>query len=116
MKVLVVEDQFLVAEDMRRSVMELGGEVVGPFPKLSKARDAIREQRIDLALLDVQLQRDDVFPLVDELVQRKVPFIFATGYDEWVLPSTHRDHPRLEKPVSVEALREALTALRSPPS
>ncbi len=112
MRVLVVEDQFLVAEDMRRSVVALGGEVIGPFPDLPRARAAIESQPVHLALLDVQLQRGDVFPLVDELKERKVPFILATGYDDWILPPPHREHPRLEKPVSPQALREAFAALK----
>jgi CheY-like chemotaxis protein len=114
MKVMVVEDQFLIAEDISRSVVALGGEVVGPFPDLSQARAAVEEQPVDLALLDVQLGSADVFPLVDVLNRRKVPFIFATGYDRWILPPTHHKAPRLEKPVKLETLRDAIATLTVP--
>jgi DNA-binding LytR/AlgR family response regulator len=113
LKVLVVEDQFLVAEDIRRSVVALGGDVLGPFPNLSKARAALQDAVVDFAVLDVHLNNEEVFPLADELSARNVPFVFATGYDGWVLPAKHRDRPRVEKPVSVQSLRDLVAALRS---
>jgi DNA-binding LytR/AlgR family response regulator len=113
LKVLIVEDQFLVAEDIRRSVVALGGDVVGPFPDLARARAAIDAVVIDFAVLDIDLRDQEVFPLADELSERSVPFVFATGYDSWVLPAKHRDRPRVEKPVTVQSLRDFVTMVRS---
>jgi DNA-binding NtrC family response regulator len=111
-RVLVVEDQFLIADDMRRAVGALGGEVVGPFPSIDRAQAALEEQEIGLGLLDINLGGSNrVFPLADELARRQVPFIFSTGYDAWVLPPRHKDRPRLEKPVSPGALEAAVRAL-----
>ncbi|HEX8233374.1 MAG TPA: response regulator [Caulobacteraceae bacterium] len=107
-KVLVVEDQFLIADDIQRAVGALGGDVIGPFPNIDRARAALAEENVGLALLDVNLGgADRVFPLADELAARHVPFIFSTGYDRWVLPPAHQNRPRLEKPVTPGALREA---------
>lgn len=112
LRVLVVEDQFLVAEDLRRSVLALGGDVLGPFANLSGARAALEETVIDFAVLDIRLDDEEVFPLADELSERDVPFVFATGYDSSVLPAKHRDRPRVEKPVSLQTLRDLVAAVR----
>lgn len=111
-KVLVVEDEFLVADDMARAVAGLGGEVVGPFSLAESGLAALDEEEIGLAILDVNLQGERVFALADQLAERKVPFIFATGYDKWVLPPRHRERLRLEKPVTARVLKNAILQVR----
>jgi DNA-binding response OmpR family regulator len=106
-RVLIVEDQYLIADQMRRAVVELGGSVVGPCANLDTATQLSTSQAFDFAILDVNVQGCEVFPLARELERRSIPFIFATGYDDWVLPEEFRGHIRLQKPVSVRSLREA---------
>jgi len=106
-KVLVVEDQYLVADDVRRIVQTLGGTVLGPCGDLDQADRALVEHRPDFAVLDVNLGERTVYPLVDKLAALGVPFVLATGYEGWVLPEAYRDRPRLEKPVTARALAEA---------
>ncbi|HYG25916.1 MAG TPA: response regulator [Caulobacteraceae bacterium] len=107
-RVLIVEDQYLIAEEMRRAVLALGGEVVGPCPTIEAAMETLKETAVQFALLDVNVQGEEVARVTDELAARGVPFAFATGYDQWAIPPQHHDRVRIEKPVTREALREAI--------
>ena len=69
-RVLLVEDQYLVAEELRRMVQGLGGEVVGPVARATPALELLQREEVDLALLDINLGRDDVYPLAAELMRR----------------------------------------------
>jgi DNA-binding LytR/AlgR family response regulator len=107
-RVLVVEDRYLIAEEVAREVRALGGEVVGPARSVADAERLMRTERLDLALLDIDLDGEVVFPVADALRARKAPVVFLTGYDDWVLPARWQGCPRLAKPVSGEALRRAI--------
>ena len=65
-------------------------------------------ERIDLVVLDINLHGEMVHPVADALQERGVPFVFATGYDQSVLPERHQDAPRWEKPFDPNALVRAL--------
>lgn len=113
-RVLVVEDEYFIADDIVRALRRLGAEVVGPFACCEQALDAFAsEGRIDAAVLDINLRGDAVYPVADALRGRGVPFVFATGYDEASVPLRYRDVPRWEKPFDPRALVQALTALPS---
>jgi DNA-binding response OmpR family regulator len=107
-RILVIEDQYLLADDIRRVLQDLGAHVVGPAPNLARGLQLIDAERIDAAVLDINLGGKDVFPLAEELKSRNVPFVFATGYEHWVLPPHFRGELRLEKPIEVSELVEAL--------
>jgi CheY-like chemotaxis protein len=116
-RVLIVEDQYLIADEMRRSVEALGGAVVGPAPSVEKALGAMGEDGVDLALLDVNLGGESVYRLADMLVSRGTPFIFATGYARTAMREGYADAPHIEKPVTVAALCSCLRTLGiEPPS
>lgn len=111
-RVLVVEDQYLIADEMRRTVAALGGTVVGPCPTVEDAIATLNTEKVDFALLDLNLRGQQVLPVADELIRRGIPFAFATGYEDWVIPAEYRNHPRIEKPASKVALRKIVeTAL-----
>jgi DNA-binding NarL/FixJ family response regulator len=107
----VVEDQYLVAEEMTRMVRGLGGEVVGPIARAEPALEVLASEPVDLALLDINLGATDVYPLARELLRRKVPFFFATGCEPWVVPEAFRDVPRLDKPLTSSVLSDAVRRL-----
>jgi CheY-like chemotaxis protein len=111
-RVLVVEDQYLVAEEMRRMVMGLGGEVVGPVARAAPALELLAEEPIDLALLDINLGPDDVYPLATELLRRDAIFFFVTGCEPWVIPEEFREVPRLDKPLTSKTLADAIQRAR----
>lgn len=98
-RVLVVEDEYLLADDLSYALAEAGAEVLGPVPSIEEATSLIAKgERIDAAVLDVNLRGDMVFPVADALVARNIPFAFATGYDRWALPDRFASAPRIEKP------------------
>lgn len=110
-RVLLVEDQYLVAEEMRRMVSGLGGEVVGPVARPVAALELLDRNAVDFALLDINLGNDDAYPIAEELLRREVPFFFATGCEPWVIPDAFRDVPRLDKPLTSKTLADAVDRL-----
>lgn len=109
-RVLIVEDEFYLADDLRRELAASGADVAGPANTLERAR-ALMAGRIDFAVLDVNLRGEMIFPLADELRERGVPFIFTTGYDPEVIPATYQDVERWQKPVASRQLLQALAKL-----
>jgi CheY-like chemotaxis protein len=80
-RILIVEDEALVAFELQLSLEDEGAEIVGPALSLMKALEAVaHEGRIDLAVLDVDLAGEDVYPVAELLLQRGVPFVFHTGH------------------------------------
>ena len=116
-RVLVVEDEYYLADDMAQALARLGAEVVGPVPTRDKALALLASgEKIDAAVLDINLKGETVFPVADALAARGVSFVFATGYDESAVPPAYRDVPRWEKPFNPQALAKALPGLARPPS
>lgn len=107
-RVLVVEDEYFIADDMARALQSLGAEVVGPAPTLDKALALLAAERVDAAVLDINLRGETVFPVADALRERGVRFVFATGYDPSVVPPEYRDVPRWEKPFDPQVLAAML--------
>jgi DNA-binding response OmpR family regulator len=111
-RILVVEDEYFIADDLREALATAGAEVLGPMPSVAAAAAFIEtNEPIDLAILDINLQGEAVFPVADLLQARGVPFAFATGFDQWAIPDRFGGVPHLEKPQSsnkVLALLETL--------
>ena len=98
LRVLVVEDDFFIAMDIKEAIERLGGHVVGPIGRLEQAQDLARREVFDAAILDVKLDGDVTFPLAEELLTRGVPIALATGYDVASLPENFQGVPHLRKP------------------
>jgi CheY-like chemotaxis protein len=110
-RVLVVEDEYFLADEMARALQTLGAEVVGPVPTRDKALTLLSsDARIDVAVLDINLRGESVFAVADALTERGVPFVFATGYEPTAVPSAYRAVPRWEKPFDAHDLARALSA------
>lgn len=110
LRVLVVEDDYFIADEICNTLRGGGAEVLGPSPDLEHGLDLVKSERLDCAVLDINLHGDLAFSLASELRKRGTPSIFATGYDQSVLPGAFSDSVRLEKPVD---LNELLRAVRS---
>lgn len=111
LRVLVVEDDYFIADEICTTLRNSGAEIIGPSPDLEHGLRLVRSQRIDCAVLDINLHGALAFSLASELRQRGTPSIFATGYDSSVLPGAFCDAVRLEKPVNLPALLQAVQAL-----
>lgn len=107
--VLVVEDEFYIADDIARALGQLGGQVVGPVPSRDMALDLLAGgRRVDLAVLDINLEGEEVYPVAERLEGMGIRFLFATGYDAVSLPERFRDLPLWEKPFDPYDLVRAL--------
>ena len=109
-RVLVVEDELLVAMLLEDIVADLGAVLVGPATRIPKALEICEDASvgIDVAILDVNVGGSSVFPVADALTRRGVPFVFATGYGQGGLPDAWRDHPTLPKPFNQGQVEKAL--------
>ena len=111
-KIMVVEDEYLVADDLAALLREAHAEVIGPASSLPKAiRLAADTEQIDAAVLDIDLGGVNVFPLVDELRGRRVPILFLTGYPESNIPPDYDGIDRCRKPMGVSHVVEQLRML-----
>jgi CheY-like chemotaxis protein len=97
-RVLVVEDDYFLADDLVGALRETGLEVVGPVGTLEDAQRLVDEERIDCAILDLNLRGEMAFPVADRLGEAGIPFVFATGYSRAAVPERFRDVPHVEKP------------------
>ena len=109
-RVLVVEDDYFLADDMKIFLSRAGADVIGPVPTLAAALAGLSGQ-LDAAVLDINLRGEPVWPLADALMLRKVPFIFATSYGPEVIPLAYAAIPHWVKPLNVEGLVGALLDL-----
>lgn len=114
MTVLVVEDDFIVAYDMQMMLEEQGARVLGPATNLAEAQALLAQERPTVAVLDVNLSGEHVFPLAEQLRVKEVPFVFATAYadEDRLFPETARGAPRLAKPVLPSVLIAQLLRLK----
>lgn len=108
-RLLVVEDEYIVAMDLAGMLEDRGVTVIGPAASVKDALALISaEEVIDGAVLDINLRGERAYPVADALRARGVPFVFATGYDAWTIPEPYADVPRCEKPVDTGALARLL--------
>ncbi len=98
LRILVVEDDYYLATDARTVIEDAGGKVVGPFATAEEARAALDADGVDLAVIDINLGNGPSFDLARHLGSSKLPFLFATGYDQAVVPDDLKTIVRLEKP------------------
>jgi PAS domain S-box-containing protein len=104
-RVLLVEDEALVAMMIQETLVEFGFEVLGPVSTASEALAAARERHIDAAVLDINLGDGLVYTVAEILAKRGVPFVFVTGYDAESVDSRFSGIPVLQKPVERESLQ-----------
>jgi DNA-binding response OmpR family regulator len=96
--ILVVEDEYWLAEDIRRALSKAGRAVLGPFATVGEAMKSLENATLEGAILDINIRGEEIFPLASELRRRQIPYAFTTGYGEDMLPAEHRDVPRWQKP------------------
>ena len=112
-RILVVEDEYFIAFDIKRALVKEGADVVGPVGDAAKGL-ALASDALDAAILDVNLEGTNSFPIADRLRVRRVPYMFLTGYDDWALPEIYRSAPRIAKPFPMRAVLDCIAHLVQP--
>lgn len=107
---MIVEDEPLIAMLIEDLLPELGFHVQHTVASVEAALQAIEQQDIDLALLDVNLAGIASFPIAEALSARQLPFLFTTGYGQLGIPEKFADYPVLPKPFRMAELQAALQA------
>jgi DNA-binding NtrC family response regulator len=113
-RVLVVEDEMIVAWLLQDMLADFGCEVVGPAASVDQALAMIDAEFIDVAVLDVNLKGQMRYPIADALAARGVPFVFSTGYDKDRLLDGYKTFPVLQKPFHRSELGDAFAKLLMP--
>lgn len=109
-RILIVEDEYFIASDLKRALAEEEAVVVGPVSELARGLSLAGGESLDAAVLDVNLEGATSYTIADRLSDRAVPFMFLTGYDGWALPEPYRGAPRLGKPF---VMKQALSCLET---
>ena len=110
-RVLVVEDEYLIRMLLEDMLADLGYDVGAAVGTIAEASALAAKDDFATAILDVNLDGQQVYPVADILAKRGVPFLFVTGYGEGSLPEPYRTRPALQKPFQAEQLKSALEAL-----
>jgi CheY-like chemotaxis protein len=115
LRVLVVEDEALVALQLEDMLVEFGCAVIGPASRVAQALELLGGEPVEAAVLDLNIAGELVYPVADELGTRGLPYIFVTAYGTSGLTEPYRSRPVLEKPFSRRELLQAmLDALQRP--
>jgi CheY-like chemotaxis protein len=109
-RVLVVEDELMIRMLLEGMLTDLGHTVAAEAGAIDEALTLAKQGEFDFAVLDVNLNNEPITPVVEVLIRRGVPFVFASGYGRRGVPEAYRQNPTLQKPFQVEALAQAIDA------
>jgi len=98
LRILVAEDALMIADLIAEGLEAEGCCVVGPVPRVQEGVALAQNEKLDGALLDIDLHGEASYPIAAVLTERQVPFAFLTGYTEKAMPAAYHDVPRLAKP------------------
>ncbi len=112
-RILVVEDEYLIRMLLEDMLTDLGYEVAAAVGTIKEARDLAATAQFDVAVLDVNLDGQEIYPVAAILAKRGLPFVFVSGYGEGSLAEPYRARPSLQKPFQAEQLKSTLAALLS---
>ena len=108
-RVLVVEDEYLIALEVERALEEEGAEVIGPVASVQATLDLIEQSgHLDAAVLDINLHGEDAYPIAESLQRKGVPFVFTTGYGAATISKQFAGVRLFEKPVDPKKIVLAL--------
>src|SRR5262249_9373290 len=103
-RVLVVEDEAMIAVLIEGILEDAGCSIVGPVSTVGGALETIERERFDVAVLDVSVNGCDVYPVADFLTANDVPVVFVSGFSRQDMPSRFRRHAHLTKPFEPDAM------------
>jgi CheY-like chemotaxis protein len=107
----VVEDEYLIRMLLEDMLTDLGYEIAGAVGTIAEASEIAEKAEFDLAILDVNLDGKEIYPVADILAARGLPFVFVSGYGEGSLAEPYRGRPALQKPFQAEQLETTLAGM-----
>jgi CheY-like chemotaxis protein len=111
-RVLIAEDEYSLAKVMVEEFAKLGVETIGPASTVKRALDLVEHSGpLDVAVLDIKLRNEMIFPVADALRARGVPFVFTTGYSQKIIPDRYKDVVRYEKPFDVAEIARVVAQI-----
>jgi CheY-like chemotaxis protein len=110
-RILVVEDEYLIRMLLEDMLTDLGYEVAAAVGTIAEASDLAAKGDFNAAVLDVNLDGQEIYPVAEILAKRGLPFVFVTGYGENSLIDPYRHRPALQKPFQIEQLKTVLNGL-----
>ena len=110
-RLLVVEDEYLIRMLLEDMLADLGYDVAAAVGSIAEASEVAAKGDFSAAILDVNVDGREIYPVADILAKRGVPFVFVTGYGERSLPGPYNNRPALQKPFQVEQLKNAIAGL-----
>ena len=113
LRILIVEDEAMIALLIQDVLEELGSVIIGPASRISAALNLATAESIDLAVLDLNLAGQSVYPVAEVLAERGIPFVFITGYGQVSIDERWRDRPSLPKPFRSTQLAGSLRSTLS---
>jgi CheY-like chemotaxis protein len=115
-RVLVVEDELMIRMLLEGMLTDLGHTMAAEAGSIEEAMTLAKEAEFDVAVLDVNLNGKPITPVAEILVQRGLPFVFASGYGKRGVPEPYQSRPTLQKPFQLEALAQAIDAATAKPA
>jgi CheY-like chemotaxis protein len=113
-RILVVEDEVMIRMLLQDMLADLGHTLAGETGRLDEALALAQQGEFDVAVLDVDLDGQPILPVVEILIERGLPFVFATGFGAGGVPERFREMPTLQKPFQADALAQAIAAAAPP--
>jgi CheY-like chemotaxis protein len=113
-RILIAEDNLFAAIELEQYLMDLGCQVVGPAATVDDALRLVKEERLEGALLDLNLRGQSALPVARELIARGIPLILTTGYEDSGIPAELASVPRLHKPFLEAELKRLMRARFGP--
>lgn len=111
-RILVIEDEYYLADDLSRALSGAGAEVVGPVGTLHDAESKVSEGGFDCAVVDMNLRGDFAYEVAERLGVSGVPFVVMTGYNQSSLPERLARVPRVEKPFAAKDVVDLIVKIR----
>ena len=109
-RVLIVEDEYFLADDLARALRDAGGEPIGPVGTIDQAEDLVDRERLDAAILDLNLRGTMASEFIERLAATGLPCLIVSGYGDDALPASVSGVARVEKPISPASVVETLAA------
>lgn len=109
-RVLVVEDEAAISMLLEDMLLDFGCEIVGPAARLATALEMARNEDYTVAILDVNVAGEPIYPVAEAIAERNLPIVFSTGYGGAGIREPFRDRPVVQKPFSQQDLKRTLIA------